>query len=157
MLHMAQLAFESDSTRIVTLMVDSFATPAFEISAEEKSLTGYHNLSHHGQSKEKIDQLERTDHRQMRVLADLLGRLTEAKILDDTMVLFGSNMGDANVHNNTNLPILLAGGGFKHGQHLVFNRDHNTPLANLFVSILQKMGVEADRFSSSTGTLSNLT
>lgn len=161
MLRMAQLAFESDSTRIVTLMIDAFATPAFEISAEEKSLTGFHNLSHHGQSKDKIAQLERADHRQMRVLRQLLERLAaqpdgDARLLDRTMMLFGSNMGDANVHNNTNLPILLAGGGFQHGQHLEFNRDHNTPLSNLFVSMLQGMGVEADRFASSEGTLTGL-
>jgi len=162
MLRMAQLAFETDSTRIVTLMVDGFATPAFEISADEKSLTGYHNLSHHGQSKRKIEQLERVDHRQMRVLRRLLERLAGhaeggARLLDRTMVLYGSNMGDANVHNNTNLPILIAGGGLRHGKHLAFNRDHNTPLSNLFVTMLQQFGVEADSFSSSSGNLNQLT
>ena len=59
------------------------------------------------------------------------------------MVLYGSNMGDANTHDNTNLPILLAGGGFKHGQHLAFERDNNTPLCNLFVSMLQRLGIES--------------
>lgn len=161
MLSMAQLALESDSTRIVTLMVDGFATPVFEISAEERSLNGYHNLSHHGQAKEKLSQLERVDHRQMRVLRKLIEALAaipdgDARLLDRTMVLFGSNMGDANVHNNTNLPILLAGGGFHHGQHLVFDRDHNTPLCNLFVSMLQRMGIETDQFASSAGTLNGL-
>jgi hypothetical protein len=72
------------------------------------------------------------------------------------MVLYGSNMGDANIHDNTNLPILLAGGGFRHGQHLVFKRDNNTPLCNLFVSMLQRMGVEGDSFASSTGRLTGL-
>jgi hypothetical protein len=72
------------------------------------------------------------------------------------MVLFGSNMGDANVHNNTNLPILLAGGGFRHGQHLAFKPDNNKPLCNLFVSQLQRLGVETDQFGSSTGTLTGL-
>lgn len=158
MLAMAQLALESDSTRIVTLMVDGFATPVFEISEEEKSLNGYHNLSHHGQAKEKIAQLERVDRRQMRLLRDLFARLAEtrdgeSRMLDRTMVLFGSNMGDANVHNNTNLPILLAGGGFSHGGHHVFDRDRNTPLCNLYVSMLRKLGVETDSFASSTGPL----
>ena len=73
------------------------------------------------------------------------------------MVLFGSNMGDANTHDNDNLPILLAGGGFKHGQHLAFKRDNNLPLSNLFVSLLQRLGVESDKFGSSTGTLTGLT
>ena len=161
MLSMAQLALESDSTRIVTLMVDAFATPAFEISDEEMSINGYHNLSHHGQAKAKITQLERVDHRQMQLLKSLLESLDskpdgDASLLDHTMVLFGSNMGDANVHNNTNLPILLAGGGFQHGQHLAFDRDNNTPLCNLFVSMLQRLGVETDQFASSTGPLAGL-
>jgi hypothetical protein len=161
MLRMAQLAFESDSTRIVTLMVDGFATPVFEISEEEKTLNGYHNLSHHGQAKEKIAQLERVDRRQMRVLRDLFQRLVEkpegeTNLLDRTMVLFGSNLGDANIHNSTNLPILLAGGGMKHGRHLTFDRDDNKPLSNLFVTLLQQMGIEADAFGSSTGTMNEI-
>jgi hypothetical protein len=72
------------------------------------------------------------------------------------MVLYGSNLGDANVHNCTNLPILLAGGGFKHGQHLAFDTTHNKPLCNLFVSMLQNMGVESEAFGSSGGTLTGL-
>lgn len=162
MFRMAQLAFESDSTRIVTLMIDGFATPVFEIGEEEKSLNGYHNLSHHGQAREKIAQLERIDHRQMKTLGNLFRRLQEtqagdgARLLDRTMVLFGSNLGDANVHNCTNLPILLAGGGFQHGQHLAFDTESNEPLSNLFVSMMQHMGVEDDAFSSSTGTLKGL-
>src|SRR3712207_3050800 len=69
------------------------------------------------------------------------------------MVLYGSNFGDANKHTTTNLPVILAGGGFKHGQHLAFDRERNYPLPNLFVSMLQRMGVEADRFATSTGTM----
>ena len=161
MLRMAQLALESDSTRIVTLMVDGFATPVFEISETEKSLNGYHNLSHHGSAKDKVAQLERVDLRQMEVLKSLFRRFSQAgepdsTLLDQTMILFGSNMGDANVHSCTNLPILLAGGGFGHGQHLRFDETNNTPLANLFVSMLQQLGVEADQFSSSGGTLTGL-
>ena len=78
------------------------------------------------------------------------------RLLDRNMVLYGSNMGDANTHDNTNLPILLAGGGFKHGQHLAFRSDNNKPLANLFVNMLQRMGVETESFSSSTGRIENL-
>jgi hypothetical protein len=161
MLSMAQLAFESDSTRIVTLMVDAFATPVFKLHPDQNTTDGYHNLSHHGQSVEKVAQLKDADQQQMTLLAKVLGRLTEhregdQRLLDRTMVLFGSNMGDANTHDNTNLPILLAGGGFKHGQHLAFRRDQNTPLCNLYVSMLQKMGIEADSFGSSTGSLAGL-
>lgn len=162
MLDMARLAFETDSTRIITIMVDGFATPAFEIDAQQRTHAGYHNLSHHGQSTEKLAELEKVDLQQMRHLRDLFSALAatpttdSARLLDQTMVLYGSNLGDANVHNCTNLPILLAGGGFRHGQHLVFKRDDNKPLCNLFVSMLQNMGIESDTFGSSTGALSGL-
>jgi hypothetical protein len=161
MLSMAQLAFESDSTRIVTLMVDGFATPAFRLQENRNTTDGYHNLSHHGQAAEKVQQLEIADRRQMGLLRSLLQNLAdkregEQRLLDSTLVLYGSNMGDANTHDNTNLPILLAGGGFKHGRHLEFKRDDNTPLSNLFVSMLQRIGVESDTFGSSKGTLTGL-
>jgi hypothetical protein len=65
-------------------------------------------------------------------------------------------MGDANTHDNTNLPILLAGGGFRHGSHLPFKHDDNAPLCNLFVSLLNRLGIEADAFGSSTGSLEGL-
>ena len=72
------------------------------------------------------------------------------------MVLYGSNFGDANTHVTTNMPVLLAGGGFRHGQHLAFDRERNYPLPNLFVTMLQRLGIEADRFASSTGTMRGL-
>ncbi len=159
MLSMAQLALESDSTRIITLMVDAFATPVFKLHPDQNTTDGYHNLSHHGQAVEKVKQLEDADRQQMALLHKLLQNLAtkpdgDARLLDRTMILYGSNMGDANTHDNTNLPILLAGGGFKHGQHLAFKRDANTPLSNLFVTMLQQMGAEADAFGSSSGHLS---
>jgi hypothetical protein len=161
MLSMAQLALESDSTRIVTLMVDAFATPAFKLGDNQSTTTDYHNLSHHGQAEDKVKQLEEADRRQMALLKKLLKDLAnkpegDGRLLDQTMILFGSNMGDANMHDNTNLPILLAGGGFRHGQHLAFRRDHDKPLCNLFVTMLQHLGIEADTFGSSTGTLPGL-
>jgi len=161
MLTMAQLALESDSTRIVTLMVDAFATPVFKLHEDQSTTDGYHNLSHHGQAVEKVKQLEDADQQQMALLHKLLQNLAdkpdaEARLLDRTMVLYGSNLGDANTHDNSNLPILLAGGGFKHGQHLAFKRDDNTPLCNLFVSILRRLGVETESFASSAGPLRGL-
>ena len=161
MLSMSQLALESDSTRIVTLMVDAFATPSFKLGDSENSTTGYHDLSHHGQAADKVRQLEEADRRQMALLKNLLENLSEkqdgeARLLDHTMVLFGSNMGDANTHDNSNLPILLAGGGLKHGQYLAFSHDNNRPLCNLFVTMLQNMGLETDAFGSSTGTLNEI-
>lgn len=108
-----------------------------------------------------LTQLEKADRRQMSLLRESLQILASthdesSRLLDSTMVLYGSNMGDANTHDNTNLPILLAGGGFRHGQHLAFNRESNKPLCNLYVSMLQQLGIEADGFGSSTGTLAGL-
>jgi hypothetical protein len=162
MLSMARLAFESDSTRIVTLMVDAFATPVFQLHPDQTTTEGYHNLSHHGQLESKIQQLIDADHQQMELLHKLFSQLAaihegEDRLLDRTMILFGSNMGDANTHDNTNLPLLLGGGGLKHGQHLAFRRDHNQPLCNLFVTMLQQFGIEVDTFGSSTGTLNEIT
>ena len=161
MLSMALLALESDSTRIVTLMVDAFATPSFKLVDGENTTTGYHDLSHHGQAADKLRQLEEADRRQMALLKKLLQELADKRdgdrrLLDGTMILFGSNMGDSNTHDNTNLPILLAGGGFRHGRHLAFKRDSNKPLCNLFVTMLQRLGIETEAFGSSTGTLNEL-
>ena len=72
------------------------------------------------------------------------------------MVLFGSNLGNASNHDTRNMPILLAGGGFRHGQHLAFDQQNNYPLTNLFVSMLQRLGLEIDSFVSSTGTMTGL-
>ena len=80
----------------------------------------------------------------------------EDTLLDRTMVLYGSNFGDANAHTCFNMPTLLAGGGFKHGQHHAFSTSNNYPLPNLYVSMLQRMGIESDKFASSTGTMRGL-
>jgi len=161
MLKIATLALETDSTRIVTLMVDAFATPVFELDDEQKSSTSYHPLSHHGMRPEHLAQLELADRRQMVLLRRLMQDLAErsdgsGRMLDSTMILYGSNMGNANTHTNTNLPVLLAGGDLRHGQHVQFNQNRNTPLCNLFVTMLQQMGVEVDTFASSTGTLNEI-
>ena len=112
-------------------------------------------------SEEKLKQLAEIEVAQMELLGDLLQDLQDVKeadgsLLDNTMVLYGCHMGDANIHNNSNLPVILAGGGYRHGQHLAHNKLNNKPLANLFVSMLQNMGIEADRFASSSGTLTGL-
>ena len=72
------------------------------------------------------------------------------------MVLLGSDLGNGSSHDNHNLPIILAGGGFQHGQHLAFDKTNNYPLPNLFVTMLQRLGIEADKFASSTGTMRGL-
>src|SRR6266542_2049695 len=160
MYDMARLAFETDSTRSISLLLDSVNSPAIEFG-DVKTSDGYHNLSHHGKSKEKLAQLKTIDEWHMKLLADLFARLKAVRedgepLLDRTMILYGSNLGNANTHVTTNMPTIFAGGGFKHGQHLAFDTTHNYPLPNLFVSMLQRMGLETDRFASATGTMRGL-
>jgi hypothetical protein len=160
MYRLVRLAFETDSTRSVTLMLDSVSTPVVEIRGATIS-DGYHNLSHHGKSEAKLAQLRVIDSWHMRLLADLFKGLQGVQengetLLDRAMVLYGSNLGDANAHSTTNMPVLLAGGGFRHAGHLVFDRNQNYPLPNLFVSMIQRMGIDAGKFASSTGTMSGL-
>ena len=98
---------------------------------------------------------------QLRVLSELLTGLRTKEeqgstLLDRTMVLSGAGMGNANAHSNTNLPVMLIGGGFRHGQNLVFDKKKNMPLANLYVSMLQRLGIETDKFSSGTTTMRGL-
>jgi hypothetical protein len=161
MYDMARLAFETDSTRNITLMLDSVNSPAIELGEDHKAADGYHNLSHHGKNEGKLKELQAIDEWHMKLLANLFGELKSVKeggdtLLDRTMILYGSNLGNANTHVTTNLPTLFAGGGFKHGQHLAFDREHNYPLPNLFVSMLQRIGLEADKFATSTGTMRGL-
>ncbi|MDG2170190.1 MAG: hypothetical protein P8L44_19950, partial [Opitutales bacterium] len=122
---------------------------------------GYHNLSHHGKDEAKLSELEEIEIAQMELFGEFLRDLhdveeTDGSLLDNTMVLYGCHMGDANIHNNINLPVILAGGGYRHGQHLAFNPHNNTPLSNLYVSMLHNLGIERERFASSTGSLSGL-
>jgi hypothetical protein len=160
MYSLVRLAFETDSTRVVTLMLDSVSTPVVEIRGATIN-DGYHNLSHHGKSDAKLAQLRVIDSSHMRLLAELFSGLKSVQedgetLLDRAMVLYGSNLGDANAHSTSNMPVLLAGGGFRHAGHLAFDRSQNYPLPNLFVSMLQRMGIEASRFASSTGSMSGL-
>lgn len=160
MYDLARLAIETDSTRSITLMLEGVSAPVLEIP-DVTMTDSYHNLSHHGKSESKRGQLKIIDEWHMKLLAGLITDLKAAHegedtLLDRTMVLYGSNFGDANAHICTNMPVILAGGGFKHGQNLAFDRNTNYPLPNLYVSMLQRMGIETDRFASSTGTMRGL-
>ena len=160
MYDLAKLAFETDSTRAITLMLNSVGTPVLQIQGETIT-DSYHNLSHHGKSADKLTQLKVVDEWHMKLLAGLFNDLKsvhegDETLLDRTMILYGSNLGDANAHSTTNMPTIFAGGGFRHGQHLEFDPKQNYPLPNLFVSMLQRMGIEEDRFASSTGTMRGL-
>jgi hypothetical protein len=160
MYDMGRLAFETDSTRFVALLLDSVNSPAITVDGQPTD-DGYHNLSHHGKNAKKLAQLEMIDREHMKLLATLFGDLKDCKegnesLLDRTMILYGSNLGNADTHVTTNLPVLFAGGGFKHGQHLAFDRERNYPLPNLFVSVLQRLGIEDNNFATSTGTMRGL-
>jgi hypothetical protein len=157
MLDLTHLALQTDSTRLVTLLLlgTSLVPPINGVSQ------GHHDLSHHGQDPKKIEQLRAVELAEMKTVSDFLDKLKktgeqDGSVLDHTMVLFSSNLGNASNHATKNLPVLLAGGGFKHGQHLAFNADDPPPLSNLFVTMLQRLGIPADRFGTSTGTLSGL-
>jgi hypothetical protein len=152
------LALQSDSTRVITI----FLQGANAVPPVSGVTIDHHNLSHHGQEPDKIAQLRLVETEQFRVFSGLIDKLKRKQeggtvLLEDTMVLFGSNLGNANSHDTRNLPILLAGGGFKLGGHTAFDAQKNAPLCNLYVSMLQQLGLETDAFGSSTGTLSGLT
>lgn len=157
MLDLTYLALQNDSTRLVTFAIDvDGGVPPIEGVKESR-----HNLSHHGQDPAKIDQLRRIEFAELQALKDFLIKLQNngeagGRLLDQTQVLFGSNLGNASSHDTRNLPIMLFGGGFKHGQHLAFDSNNNTPLANLFVSMLQRIGMETDRFGTATSSLTGL-
>ena len=157
MSQMIRLAFESDSTRLITL----FVNPAMWVPRAPGVAHETHSLTHHGNRPEMIEELRSVEEMQFIVLNELLAGLDAVQergraLLDRTMVLYGSCMGNANAHSNTNLPVLLAGGAFKHAGHLAFDAQNNQPLANVFVSILQRMDIQTDRFATSTGTLRGL-
>jgi hypothetical protein len=154
---LVHLALQTDSTRLVTLqlMGTSSVPPIAGVSQ------GHHDLSHHGKDPQKIAQLKTLELEKLKTLRDFLAQLKqtqedEESLLDRTMVFFSSNLGDASKHSVKNMPALLAGGGFRHGQHLAFDPDQNPPLCNLFVSMLQRLDIAADKFGSSNGTLSGL-
>lgn len=145
------LALQTDSTRFVTLHCSGNAVRALEGVDES-----YHSLSHHGQSGEKLEQLAIVEKATIDRWGDFLRKLQGADLIDDTMVLLTSNLGNASSHDNRNMPVLFGGGGFKHGRHLAFSTTNNYPLPNLYLSMLQNLGMEASKFATSTGTMKGL-
>ena len=154
MMSLIPLILQTDSSRVITLMIQDH-----KVVPRVAGVTGeHHNLSHHGQEESKINQLKKIEAQLVGCFSTLLGDLknkSEAgqRLLDRTSVLFGSNLGNANAHDPSNLPIFLAGGGFQHGRFVSTSKDTRTPLSNLFVTMLQNCGIESDTFADSTGTL----
>ncbi len=154
---LTHLALQTDSTRLITIMLagSTYAPPIPGVSL------GHHDLSHHGKDPAKLEQLKIVEIETMKTVSRLLGKLKQSQedgdsLLDRTTVFLGSNLGDGSSHSTRNLPVLLAGGGFRHGQHLPFDPNNPPPLCNLFVSMLQRIGLETDQFGTSTGTLTGL-
>jgi hypothetical protein len=158
MFDLIHLALQTDSTRLVTLLLlgTSLVPPIPGVNQ------GHHDLSHHGQDPAKIAQLRTIELAKMNSLRSFLAKLKDTReqgdtLLDRTMVFFGSNLGNASSHSSRNLPVILAGGGFRHGQHLAVNPTNPPPLSNLYLSMLHRLGINADHFGSSTGTLAGIT
>ena len=154
-LRMIPLILATDSSRVVSLMIQDHSV----VLDVPGTTNDQHNLSHHGLEPPKIGQLKLIETAIIEELKDLLDALhagTEGggTLLDSTSVLFGSNLGNANAHVAYDLPILVAGGGFSHGSHFDAGGTANAPLSNLFVTLLQAMGVDTEAFGQSTGTLS---
>jgi len=155
LLNMIPLIVQTDSSRVVTVMIHGDHG-----TVKVKGVTqGHHDLSHHGKNPAKIAELRSIETKIVGCVNSLLTQMKEKSeaggdLLDNTMVLFGSNLGNANVHNPANLPIIFAGGGFDHGRFVTHDEDNNTPLCNLFVTMLNNMGIETDSFAQSTGALS---
>ena len=155
-----KLALQTDSTRVISMAIHGW-TGDSGLSGVTK---GYHDLSHHGRDESKLQQLgviEQFHTSQLARFLDGLKRMQvsdDASMLDRTMVLMGSGLGNASSHSNRKLPLLLAGGGFQHGEHKAYpaGRGRQTPACNLYLSMLQRFGVQTDRFGTSTGTLEGL-
>ena len=154
---LTHLALQTDSTRLVNMLLlgTSGVPPVPGVTM------GHHDLSHHGQDPAKLEQLKKVELGVMNLTQELLTKLKKTQeegdtLLDRTMVFFSSNLGSAASHSTKDLPVILAGGGFKHGQHLAFDPKNCPPLSNLYVTMLQRMGIEADQFGSSTGSLTGL-
>ena len=157
MMQVMKLALQTDSTRFITLHVPG-GNPRVPIEGVQE---GYHTLSHHGRNEDKMEQLSLIEEQIVGTYGDFLRDLggvdePNGSLLDHTSVLLTSNLGNASSHDNRNMPVLIGGGGFRHGQHLAFSKTKNYPLANLYVSILQQTGLSLDRFSSGTTTMNGL-
>jgi len=154
MIDLIRLAFENDSTRFITFSLDGMnAVPLVDGVTMD-----WHNASHHGQDDEKLAQLKIIELEQMQLFNELLTKLKasrdgESSLLDRTIVQFGSNLGNASSHDTKNMPIVVAGGGFRHGAHLAFDPRKNPPLSNLYVQFLRRLGADVDAFASSSGTI----
>jgi hypothetical protein len=154
---LVHLAVQTDSTRVIGLWLYSHTE---NLNLEGVGVT-HHDASHHGRDEAKIAQLALIEEAEMRLFAEFLRKMktsTEAEqsLLDLTTVLYASNLGNASAHTCENLPVLLAGGGYRHAGHVAYDRNNNAPLSNLFVRMLHQMGIEQRSFGASTGVITDV-
>ena len=150
-LDIIHMALATDSTRFVTLHITGNSVQGLE--GVDQS---YHTLSHHGMDDEKLAQLAIVEQGVIDQWGGFLRKLKSDKLLNDTMVLLTSNLGNASAHDNRNMPVLFGGGGFKHGQHLAFDQKNNYPLPNLYLSALHRLGLQDEQFATSTTEMDGL-
>ena len=156
------LALETDSTRVMTMFLAGLGQ-VFTIDGETLQ-AGYHALSHHGNDEEKIQDLVRVEVEHMKCLENFISQLkskTDAEgrpLLDSTIVMMGTGMGNASAHTNNDLPTVVAGGGFRHGSHVAVDpkSDEAPLLGDLYITLMQQLGMEVDRFSNAKRNLNHL-
>ncbi len=151
-----RLALQTDSTRVISIYLYSHST--VQVGRHQ---FGHHEASHHGRKEENIAQLALIEEAQLQEFGRFLTGMRETteqdgSLLDSTQVLYASDLGNASAHTTSNLPVLLAGGGFRHAGHVMYDREDNLPMSNLFVRMLQQIGVETDTFGSSTGVVTQV-
>lgn len=152
---MIVLALQTDSTRFVTVKTGQLG----EVPKIEGVDTGWHDLSHHGQDAQKIEELKLIEQAEFREIGNFMGMLKAAKesggtLLDNTTLFVTSNLGNASSHSSRDLPVIVAGGGFKHGSHIVAGGkgNDNARLSNLYVQIARRFGVDTEAFGTNDGT-----
>ena len=154
LMNLVPLIVQTDSSRVISIVIqDHQVVPSIDGVEME-----HHNLSHHGQDPAKIKQLKTIEKQLLGCFGDLVGAMKskeegQGTLLDNTSILFGSNLGNANSHDPRNLPIFLAGGDYDHGKYVAYDKSNNKPLCNLFVNMLNQLGVQTERFATSSGTL----
>ena len=155
LLNLVPLIVQTDSSRVISVVIQhNHGMPQIDGVDSE-----HHNLSHHGRDPKRIEQLLKIERSIMSCFDEFLTTMKTKRegggsLLDNTLALLGSNLGNASSHDPRNNPILLAGGGLKHGRYLAHDAKNNTPLCNLFVHMLNQMNLNTNQFASSTGELS---
>ena len=145
------LALQTDSTRVATIEIPG----AFDVAGVGLEAKGYHAYSHHGKDPTLMAGLRKVERYQIDQMARFIKKLADLGLLDSTQILFGSGMSDGSAHTNKNLPVLLAGGGYRHQTHIAMpaEQGRRAPLCNLYLSMARRFGVECESFGNSRGTI----